>query len=97
MFRAMKLRQKEVINITDARRLGFVHDVEINENDGSLEAIIVPRRRLFGRIFGGEYIIPWDCIEAVSYTHLDVYKRQLHIPLTEGLYGDLQIRLSLRT
>lgn len=45
MFRAMKLRQKEVINITDARRLGFVHDVEINENDGSLEAIIVPRRR----------------------------------------------------
>ena len=63
MFRAMKLRQKEVINITDARRLGFVHDVEINQNDGSLEAIIVPRRRLFGRIFGGEYIIPWDCIE----------------------------------
>ncbi len=64
MFRAMKLRQMEVINITDARRLGYIYDVEIKESDGSISAIIVRRAYSFwGRLFGkGEYIIPWEQI-----------------------------------
>lgn len=68
MFRAMKLRQLEVISITDARRLGYVHDVEINENDGSISAIIVPKGRgLLSRFFRrGEYIIPWENIAAAG-------------------------------
>lgn len=62
MFRAMKLRQMEVINITDARRLGYIYDVEIKESDGSISAIIV-RRSFWGRLLGrGEYIIPWEQI-----------------------------------
>ena len=68
MFRGHKLRQKEVIDIKTAERIGFVRDVEINESNGSVEAIIVPRRgcfiqRLFG---GGELIIPWSAIEVVG-------------------------------
>ena len=64
MFRALKLRQMEVVSLYDARRLGFIYDVEINENDGSVRAIIVrPRLGLFGRLIGkGDYIIPWENI-----------------------------------
>ena len=64
MSRAMKLRQMEVVSINDARRLGFIHDVEINEGDGSISAIIVRSRGgFFWRFFGrGEYIIPWEQI-----------------------------------
>lgn len=64
MFRTMKLRQKEVINIETAQRLGFISDVEINEHDGNIEAIIVPGRGWFlSRFFGGrELVIPWQNI-----------------------------------
>ena len=34
MFRGYSLRQKEVVNISTAERLGFIRDVEINENSG---------------------------------------------------------------
>lgn len=68
MFRCYNLRQKEVVNIDTAERLGFISDVEINEHDGNIETIIVPRRGWFlRRIFGGgELIIPWSAIEVVG-------------------------------
>lgn len=68
MFRGYNLRQKEVINIETAERLGFISDVEISEKSGNIEAIIVPKRGWFlSRFFGGgELIIPWDAIEAVG-------------------------------
>lgn len=68
MFRGYNLRQKEVINIKTAERLGYIRDVEISETSGNIEAIIVPRRGcLWKRIFGGgELIIPWSAIEVVG-------------------------------
>lgn len=68
MFRGMRLRQREVIDISTAEKLGFVNDVEINEVTGNIESIIVPKRyRFFTHIFGGgELIIPWENIEAVG-------------------------------
>lgn len=68
MYRSSDLKQKEVINIADGRRLGFVSDVEINLEDGRLEAIIIPGS---GRLFGiigkdSEFVIPWDRIKKVG-------------------------------
>lgn len=69
MFRAMKLRQLEVISVTDARRLGFVRDVDIDESNGSVTALIVPKRGgLLGRLFHrSEYVIPWSNIVAAGH------------------------------
>jgi len=58
------LRCKEVINVCDGERLGFVDDVLVDLSTGHICAIIVPGdSRCFG-LFGHEddYIIPWDCI-----------------------------------
>ena len=68
MCRTSDFRQKEVINISDGRRLGFVSDVEVNMEDGRLEAIILPgMARLFGlRGKDNEIIIPWDCIKKIG-------------------------------
>ncbi|MCC8169219.1 MAG: YlmC/YmxH family sporulation protein [Oscillospiraceae bacterium] len=68
MFRGYSLRQREVVNIATAERLGFISDVEINDKTGNIEAIIVPKhgwllKRLFG---GGELIITWTAIEVVG-------------------------------
>ncbi len=68
MFRGYNLRQKEVVDISNAERLGYIRDVEISESTGSIEAVIVQRRGcVFRHIFGGgEMIIPWTAIEAVG-------------------------------
>ena len=62
------LRCKEVINICDGCRLGFVADVDVKIPDGQVCAIIVygPCRffGLFGR--GEEFYIPWECIQRIG-------------------------------
>lgn len=39
----LDFKHKEVINITDARRLGFVQDVTADLQTGTITSIIVPR------------------------------------------------------
>ena len=64
-MRIRELRRKEVINITDGGRLGFVGDVDLRMPDGQTAALIVygPARffGLFGR--GEEYYVPWDYVQ----------------------------------
>ena len=67
-MRIRELRRKEVINITDGGRLGFVGDVDLRMPDGQTAALIVygPARffGLFGR--GEEYYVPWDNIQRIG-------------------------------
>lgn len=66
--RVRDFRCKEVINICDGCRLGYVGDVEVRVPEGQVVAIVVygPYRffGLFGR--GEEYYIPWDCIQRIG-------------------------------
>ena len=66
--RMRDLRCKEVINISDGCRLGFVSDVDIRIPEGQVVAIVVngPCRffGFFGR--GEEFYIPWDCIQRIG-------------------------------
>lgn len=68
MNRSSDFRQKEVINITDGKRLGFVSDVEIDLESGKIDAIILPG---VGKLFGllgkeSELVIPWDKIVKIG-------------------------------
>ena len=66
--RIRDFRCKEVINVCDGCRLGYVSDLDVRVPEGQKVAIIVygPGRffGLFGR--GEEYYIPWDCIRQVG-------------------------------
>ncbi len=68
MCRVSELRRKEVINVKDGARLGFVCDVEFDELEGTVDAIIVPGPARFFGIFGRDedYIISWDEIEKIG-------------------------------
>ena len=65
LVRFFQLRRKEVINLCDGCKLGYVGDLEICLPEGTVKAIIVfgPCRffGLFGR--GEDYYIPWDCVQ----------------------------------
>lgn len=68
MKRVSDFRQKEVVNISDGRRLGFITDVEVNLEKGLIEAIIIPGQGKFLGFMGGEgdYVIPWSDIEKIG-------------------------------
>ena len=61
------MRQKEVINISDGKRLGFVCDVGFDLEEGQIQSLIVPgesRMGLFGK--SQDIIIPWDSIRKIG-------------------------------
>ena len=66
--RIREIRNKEVVNICDGCRLGFVGDLEIRMPEGTVCALIVPGPfRFFGLWGRGEdYYIPWDCIQRIG-------------------------------
>lgn len=59
---------KDVINIADGCRLGFVCDVEIDVCDGRLLSIIIFGRARFFGLFGREedLVIPWCNIDKIG-------------------------------
>lgn len=75
------MKNKEVINVSDGRRLGFVVDGQIDIIQGKLISIIVPGECNFLGISKGEDIlIPWECIERIGDDIIlvkvnDIYKR----------------------
>ena len=69
MNKSADFRNKEVINISDGKRLGFVSDVDINFEKGTVEAIIVPGPSGLVNFFTGgcdDYVIPWNNIQKIG-------------------------------
>ncbi len=65
--RITELRDKEVINVCDGQRLGYVYDVEVDICCGKIIALIVPQERgCFSLLHISEIKIPWDKIERIG-------------------------------
>ena len=66
--KGLDFRKKEVINIKDGSRLGFVQDVTADLKTGTIKEIIVPGdNKLFGLFSNNEEIvIPWNAIKCIS-------------------------------
>ena len=66
--KGLDFRKKEVINIKDGRRLGFVQDVTADLKTGVIKEIIVPGdNKLFGLFSNNqEIVIPWNAIKCIS-------------------------------
>ena len=66
--RFSELQCKEVICLSDGRRLGFIDDVEIEVPEGNVCAIVVPGPCKFFGLFGrrDDYVIPWPCIRRIG-------------------------------
>lgn len=67
-MRLCELRQKEVINICNCRRLGCVVDVDMDLCDGRILAVIVPGPAKICGFLGtdSEYVIPFSCIKKIG-------------------------------
>ena len=66
--RFSSLKCKEVVNICDGARLGFVTDGEVDIKNGRIVAIIVPGPCKFFGMIGrrDDFVIPWNCIRQIG-------------------------------
>ena len=82
-----ELRCKEVINVCDGNRLGYVSDLELELPAGRIPALIVPGPRKVLGLFGREYdyCIPWPCIKRIGddIILVDVALEQIRRPLVK--------------
>ena len=62
------MRSKEVICARDGQRLGFVSDMEFDENTGRISSIIVPGAYRYMGVFGREddIVIEWERITTIG-------------------------------
>ncbi len=60
-------RDKEVICVSDGRRLGYVFEIEFDVCDGRITAIVVcAEGGLLGIKKGESLVIPWDKIQKIG-------------------------------
>lgn len=96
MIKASELMEKEVVNVTDGKRIGMIIDFEVDLKKGKINAIIVPDG---GRIMGlfsreTEHEVRWNQIKKIgedvilieikdkneNFTATDTVKEVTYIP-----------------
>ena len=68
LCRIDELRNKQVVCVNDGCVLGFINDIELDTDNGSLTAIIILGRLRFFGLLGREedIIIPWRDIAVIG-------------------------------
>ena len=69
MLNTDEIRNKQVINIFDGKSLGYVCDIEINLQAGTIDGIVLPGSRGIFNLFGkGEedIVIRWSDVKTVG-------------------------------
>ena len=66
--RGLDFKHKEVININNAQRLGYVQDVNADLGSGIITSIIVPGTNKFFNLFtsDNDIVIPWANIKCIG-------------------------------
>ena len=66
--KGLDFKHKEVININDGKRLGFVQDVTADLESGVITSIIVPGNSKLLNMFSSnnDIVIPWQNIKCIG-------------------------------
>ncbi len=66
--KGLDFKHKEVINITDGKRLGYVQDVCANLETGTITHIIVPGSNKIINFFtqNNNIVIPWQKVKCIG-------------------------------
>lgn len=67
-MRFFDLRQKEVINIKDGCRMGFVSDIDLDKTTGGVKRLIIPGPGRILGVFGREqeYSVDWTNVKQIG-------------------------------
>jgi YlmC/YmxH family sporulation protein len=64
MVKISEFQIKDVVNVSDGKRLGHIGDIEINLSTGKIEAVVISGNGRMLGFFGkeDEVVIPWNNI-----------------------------------
>lgn len=87
IIKISELRDREIVNILDGRRLGPVKDIILDLEKGKINALVLPGLtggRILG-IFGRseDLIVPWDKINRIGVDVVLVEAQGQHIEVTK--------------
>ncbi|QGT99701.1 YlmC [Candidatus Syntrophocurvum alkaliphilum] len=97
MVKISDIRNREIINILDGKKLGNIIDIELDLENGRILAFILPGRMRGFSIFSKreEVVVPWDkiirigrdviLVEVPVYNEIDRY-RDNRLPDDDDLY-----------
>lgn len=68
MVRMADLRDRDVVNVNDGRRIGIINDIDINFEKGTIKALIIPGSGGIMGVIGKkkDMIIPWQKVVKVG-------------------------------
>lgn len=67
MLKASDIRNKEIINLSNSEKLGYIEDFEICVSTGEISAIYVPEKQnSFLKLKSKNIRIPWNKIEGIG-------------------------------
>lgn len=68
MVKISDLRQRDVINVVDGRKLGNIKDIELDVEKGRIKAIVLPGSSSFFSIFSrnDEVVVAWDKVQKIG-------------------------------
>lgn len=78
MVSTEELKNKEVINICDGQSLGYVCDIEVDLECGTVIGMILPCKKNLLKVFGSrndDYLVKWDQVHTIG---CDVILVEIH-------------------
>jgi YlmC/YmxH family sporulation protein len=62
------LQRKDVINVSDGRKIGNIIDVKIDENTGNIISMVVEVNKFFSNLFSSKegYDVYWPQIQKIG-------------------------------
>ncbi|PEB81755.1 YlmC/YmxH family sporulation protein [Bacillus cereus] len=68
MIRISEFQMKDVVNISDGKRLGNIGDIDFDIDTGKIRAVIISKQTRMLGLFGKEVelVIPWEKIMKIG-------------------------------
>ena len=66
MLRISDLRAKELINLSDGRRLGYIRDVELDLTNATIKSLVITGDRGGRFLRAEEMVVAWEKIKKVG-------------------------------
>lgn len=68
MIRISEFQMKDVVNVSDGKRLGNIGDIDIDIDTGKIRAVIISKQARMLGLFGKEVelVIPWEEIMKIG-------------------------------
>ncbi|MEI3606714.1 YlmC/YmxH family sporulation protein [Pseudogracilibacillus sp. SE30717A] len=87
MVTLSELQEKEVVLMQTGKRLGFIDDLEIDEQNGLITALVIIERQMKGSFFNKpeEKVIAWNQIVTIGTDIILITEEKNGSPTNNGI------------